>query len=187
MQACLGRDYHMWTKSMESAITGRCLLMKPHGDTETDVCVSALSDGTTLRMLILTGGEAWRQSTWGPRTYWSTGMTLSPGAFYHKPNTAEPQRKFQGQTDVESVSLCLWHPCLLSSGMAAAAATWGKKTRREKCSEPANVQKSYKVFTCSIRREGLHTKGYNNAKMKPLPGWHGLCISNDLENTPHEI
>ena len=82
----------------------------------------------------------------------------------------EPQRKFQGQTDVESVSLCLWHPCLLSSGMAAAAATWGKKTRREKCSEPANVQKSYKVFTCSIRREGLHTKGYNNAKMKPLPG-----------------
>ena len=145
MQACLGRDYHMWMKSMESAITGRCFLMKPHGSTETDVCVSALSDGTTLRMLILAGGEAGRQPTWGPRTYWSTGMTLSPGAFYHKPNTAEPQRKFQGQTDVESVSLCLWHPCLLSSGMAAAA-TWRKKKEEKN----AQSQPTYRNHTKSL-------------------------------------
>ena len=37
--------------------------MEPHGDIKTDICVHTLSDGTTLRMLILTGGEAWRHPT----------------------------------------------------------------------------------------------------------------------------
>lgn len=66
-------------------------------------------------------------------------MTLSPGAFYRKPSTAEPQRTFQGQTDVGSVSLCLWHLCLLSSGMAAAA-RWGKNKKREmlRASQPTH-------------------------------------------------
>ena len=140
-------SHHMWTISMESAITGRCLLMKPHADPKTEVYVNTLSNGTTLRMFILGGGQARRQHTWGPGTYWNTGMTLSPGAFYRKPSTAEPQRKFQGQTDVESVSLCLWHPCLLSSGMAAAA-KWEKNKKREmlRASQLTEVIQSLYVF-----------------------------------------
>lgn len=74
-------------------------------------------------------------------------MTLSPGAFYRKRSTAEPQRTFQGQTDVGSVSLCLWHLCLLSSGMAAAA-RWGENKKREmlRASQHTEVIQSLYVF-----------------------------------------
>lgn len=40
-----------------------------------------------------------------------------------------------------------------------------KVGRKEKCSEPIDLQKSYKVSTCSIRTEGPHTNKCDNAKM----------------------
>ena len=50
---------------------------------------------------------------------------------------------FQGQTDVDSVSLCLWHPCLLSLDVAAAA-KWGEKRN-------AQSQSAYRSHTKSLR------------------------------------
>lgn len=63
-----------------------------------------------------------------------------------------PENVFQGQTDVGSVSLCLWHLCLLSSGMAAAA-RWGK-TKKEKCSEPAS-QRTEAIQSLYVFYQGL--------------------------------
>lgn len=114
-------------KVLTWTITGQC-------STRTEVHTNALSNDPILRALAGSGGTARRWHPQGPRTYWDTEVTLSPGAFYHRPNTAEPQRMFQGQTDVDSVSPCLWHPCFLSSDTSTAE-KWGK-TRRERCWEP---------------------------------------------------
>ena len=89
-----------------------------------------LNNGPVLGEFTVWGGEVQRWHALGRRTYWNTGMTPSPGAFYHTPNTGEPQGMFQGQTDVGSVSLCLWRPCFLSSDTAPTA-KWGEM-RKEK-------------------------------------------------------
>lgn len=90
-----------------------------------------LSNDPGLRDFTVWGCKAQKLRVQTPRTYWNTEMILSPGVFYRKPNTAELQRKFQGQIDVDLASLCLWHPCFLSSDRAAAAEKWGE-IRKEK-------------------------------------------------------
>lgn len=69
--------------------------------------------------------------TWDSRTYWHTGVTLSPGVFYHNRNTAEPRRTFLGQTDVDSVFLCLQCPCFSSSEAAVMIEKIGGNVKRK--------------------------------------------------------
>lgn len=102
-----------------------------------------------------------RQHTLGPRTYWNTGMTLSPGAFCHKPNTVEPQRMFQGQTDVGSASLCLWHPCFLSSD-STATVRW-REMREDMCWEPC----TYRSHSKSLHFLSAHKDGMQKSTVMP--------------------